>query len=299
MGKVFAAADIGSNTAHLLVAELAPNGIKRLANESVWLSLGEIVTREGVIPPALVDTLVDTIRSYKRTAELHRAEQFFVFATEAMRLARNHNHILTRIFDSVGVKITIITPQREAELSVSGISLDCAVQGEFVMVEVGGGSAQIAHCVESQIVQEKSLSIGTGKLRAMFQDQIVGHHDIEKIELHIKESLREFEPPDSSIKLFASGGIARGLVRALHPDGQKEIKAYELDYAIRTAIDLTTEQLARRFGVKLKRAQSILPGALVYKATLNHLNRESIFVSEYGVREGAVLDMANRQASIA
>ena len=93
-------------------------------------------------------------------------------------------------------------------------------------------------------------------------------------------------------RMVASGGIARGLIRALHPDGDKALHAYELDYAVRTAQGLSIDALTRRFNVKQKRAQSLLPGGTVYRAILRHFGLESMVVSEFGVREGLIMEAA-------
>jgi len=89
MGRVLATADIGSNTAHLLVADVTGDRMKRLANLSEWLSLGEVVSRLGRIPKPLEDQLVTSLAGFKRAATQLKAERLYVFATEAMRQAEN------------------------------------------------------------------------------------------------------------------------------------------------------------------------------------------------------------------
>ena len=95
--RVFAAADIGSNTAHLLVAATDGSLVMRIDNYNEWIPLGEVVTRVGSIPKEVTQDLVDACKSFKRLADAKGAEELYVFATEGMRMARNHETVLRKI----------------------------------------------------------------------------------------------------------------------------------------------------------------------------------------------------------
>lgn len=300
MARRYAAADIGSNTVHLLVAELGARGaLRRLVNESEWLSLGEVVSREGHIPDDHADRLVGTLRRYKRISQEFGADGVYVFATEAMRVASNHPEILQRIQRTTGITVELISPAREAELSLSGVTLDTPLEGEQVFFEVGGGSAQIAHCRGRRVLAEHSLPIGTGRLKAQFPlRQPVSAEILEELRDFLSERLREVPCPSGLDGLVASGGVARGLIRALHPDGQRQLQTYELDYLIRSVAGLEVGTIVRRFGVKQKRAATLLSGALVFREAMRRFGLDALTVSEFGVREGAILEMAT-QGSLA
>jgi exopolyphosphatase/guanosine-5'-triphosphate,3'-diphosphate pyrophosphatase len=77
----------------------------------------------------------------------------------------------------------------------------------------------------------------------------------------------------------------------LHPDGERTVHQEELEYAIWVASKHPVETLMARFGVKYKRAATLLPGAAVYLATLKVFRHVSMKVSDYGVREGAILEL--------
>jgi len=88
------------------------------------------------------------------------------------------------------------------------------------------------------------------------------------------------------------GGVARGLWRALHPDGEKRLALAEIEYLIWATERLSTERIIERFNVKPKRAGTLLPGALVYLALMRKFGVAELAISEFGVREGAILNMA-------
>src|SRR5579871_1212230 len=143
MSRVFAAADIGSNTVHLLIAETDGKSVTRLDNESIWVSLGETVTREGLVPPDLEANLIGSLRNFKRLAKARKAEYVYVFATEAMRLAKNHEDVIAKVLEDTGLVVDLISPRREAELGLLGTMLDSPHNVDLAL-EVGGGSAQIS-----------------------------------------------------------------------------------------------------------------------------------------------------------
>lgn len=297
MPRILATADIGSNTCHLLVASTDGTKIQRLVNETEWLSLGEIVTREGVIPEQLTQRLLNTVSTFKRLADGQRAERFYVFATEAMRVASNHEDVVDQIRDKTGVQVEIISPRREVELSLRGVQLDSPTLGPTLLIEVGGGSAQIARCEDGLTTHQISLPLGSGRLIGevgLTHPPSVGQ--LTALNAWVDKHLRPCHGYPSVSHVVSSGGLARGLIRALHPDGDRTIHAEELEYAIWAASKYPVETLMARFGVKLKRAATLLPGATVYLATLRVFRHVSMKVSDFGVREGAILELFSDQA---
>ena len=297
MGRTFATADIGSNTVHLLVADVTKQAFRRLRNEADWLSLGEVVSREKVIPEQKVARLIATLQGFKAIARSCQADDLYVFATEAMRVAANHEDVIQRIRKEVGVKVDLISAAREAELSMRGSLLDLAPAEPFALLEVGGGSAQVALCEDGKLLAEKSLSIGTGRLIAEAEiEQPTSETSIRGLSNIITDSISNANLPTTIESVVGSGGVARGFVRALHPDGSHRIDRYELEYLLGSASKLSIDQIALRFSVKVKRAMTLVPGAAVFIALLHHFGADHMMVSEFGVREGALLEMAEGQS---
>ncbi len=292
MGRVYAAADIGSNTAHLLVAEETRGQLRRLANESDWLSLGEIVSREGTIPKPQVDRLLSTLKRFKQTASSLGADGLYVFATEAMRKAKNCDEIVALIKREVGITLDIISPAREAELSLRGVLPLMVDSGPFILLEAGGGSVQVAEWDGNKLLRKTSLPIGTGTLIAKAElSQPSDRDQVSRATEIIHAALASVGSIPSPARVVACGGVARGIWRALHPDGDPFLHCPELEYLSWDAERLNIAQIIARYGVKHRRALTILPGCLVYLEILRWIGQESMYVSEYGVREGAIFEM--------
>ena len=296
MGRVLATADIGSNTAHLLIAELGRTNLKRMVNESEWLSLGEVVSREGCIPKEAEDRLVETLTRFKRLADGAKAQSLYVFATEAMRRASNCDDVLKRIKKECGIEVDIVSPRREAELGLRGALQDTKPTNPVLMIETGGGSVQAAYCHNNVITEEVSLRIGTGVLIAKSNLQFPAAKPmVNKIKSVVDEALEALNIMPPAASAIACGGVARGIWRALHPDGEKTIFRKELEFLAWDTQRLSEEQIVARYSVKPKRAQTLLPGSLIYLAMLEKIGIDEITVSQYGVREGAVMEIAGQK----
>jgi exopolyphosphatase/guanosine-5'-triphosphate,3'-diphosphate pyrophosphatase len=293
MGKVLAAVDIGSNTVHLLVAGTQEGSVQRLCDENEWLNLGEIVAERGDIPLPVQDRLIDTLVTYRGLAKQHRASRWYIFGTEAMRKARNSEKVLKRVKAEVGADVELVTGQREAELGVAGVLVDSDEADEMMLAEVGGGSAQVAFVKDQALVDDASLPIGTGALNARFHLTFpTAPGAVDALTEHVREALATGTPHPTVKRVVASGGVARGLWRAVHPDGEREVAIEELDYLIWSTQRLNRSQIELRFQVKPRRAATLLTGAIIFREVLKRYKQPSMLVSRFGVREGAVLEMA-------
>ena len=293
MTQLYAAADIGSNTAHLLVAASDGEIVMRVDNVNEWIGLGEVVARRGEIPKDVADQLVLSVFEFKRVSEAKRVRKLYVFATEAMRAAPNHEEVIRRIQKETGVRVEIISPEREAELSFLGVQLDTRHYGAELLFEVGGGSAQIAELNDGEMGEKCSLKIGTGKVLAESNLTNPGTELALKVaQQYIRTQLSKCSVGRKAETAVVSGGVGRGLWRALHPDGEKVIGQFELDYLFKSVKMLPTDRVSSRFSVKQKRAGTLLVGSLIYLELMRHFSVENLVISEFGVREGAVLEMA-------
>ncbi len=293
MGRVLSTVDIGSNTLHLLVADTNEGSIHRVTDVNEWLNLGEVVAREGEVPLPLQDQLIETLDVYRSQAKADRAERFYVFGTEAMRTAKNAKKVLKRIRVEVGVEVDLVSGQREAELGIAGVLVDSDGADEMIVAEVGGGSAQVAFARGGELVDDTSLPLGTGTLSARMGLFFPCREEkVQKLtEMIRKEIARAPEHPEVE-QITASGGVARGIWRALHADSDREIAIQELDYLIWATQRLAIDQIGIRFQVKPRRAATLLPGAIIFREILRKYKRDRMLVSRFGVREGAVLQMA-------
>jgi len=216
-----------------------------------------------------------------------------------MRKASNGAEVLARLARD-GTPIDLIDGRREAEFGLAGAWLDSRSSAErILMVEVGGGSAQVAFAQGRgddlpMIQEERSLPLGTGALIGRLGiTQPSSEAQLADLEEFVKHQLQPaFDGQKPTDTIIGVGGVARGVWRSLHPDGNPVVCREEIDYLIWATRRLTHEEVSARFNVKLRRASTLLPGAVVYRTILECAGADQIRVSRFGVREGAILEMA-------
>ncbi|MEO7453947.1 MAG: hypothetical protein ABIV13_04205 [Fimbriimonadales bacterium] len=299
---VYAAADIGSNTVHLLVAQTDGRGVVRLDNQSFWLGLGEEVATTGEISKEKQRELTAALESFKKISASRKTQAMYVFGTEAVRRAGNHKEVLTSIRQKTGIEVDVISSNREAELAVKGAMLDSFGEMPTAFFDIGGGSAQIARIEASGITRLHSLALGTGTVSVNLElGDPVSPAGYERLQRALNEQLEPLQDLQPVQRLVGGGGVARGILRSLHPDKDRLIERYEIDYLEKTARKFGSPKLSKRLRVSGARAKTLFPGVSVIRKLMDVLDCGHIVISEFGIREGAVLELAEgslKQAAI-
>jgi exopolyphosphatase/guanosine-5'-triphosphate,3'-diphosphate pyrophosphatase len=297
--RTFATADIGSNTVHLLVAQTDGRGVVRLENQSFWLGLGEEVAANGEIGKEKQRELAAALTSFKKIAASRKAQAMYVFATEAVRRAANHKQVLTSIRQRAGIEVDVISSEREAELAVKGAMLDSFGEMPTAFFDIGGGSAQVARVEASGVTRLYSLPLGTGTISVkMGLEDPASPEAYQRFASTLDKHLDPLEALLPIRRMVGGGGVARGIMRSLHADKSRLIERYEIDYLEETARKTSSRVLSKRFGVSGARAKTLFPGVSVVRKLMDVLDCPHILISEFGIREGAVLELAEGKLSL-
>jgi len=141
--RIGAAIDVGSNSVHLLVAEIGEEETRVLLDESVLLGLGAMVDIEGKIPADGAEAAIDALTEYIAAAQDEGAEWITLLATEPLRRASNRTHFCEDVQEATGRPLHVLSHEEEAELTVLGV-LDGEPPDEPLLVlDIGGGSSEI------------------------------------------------------------------------------------------------------------------------------------------------------------
>src|SRR5260221_13550983 len=117
-----AALDLGSNSFHLLVADVHPDGtFTPVAREKEMLRLGDDVARHGSIPEASADRAVAAVRRLRQLADALGAREVIAKATSAIRTAANGSELVDRIEAETGIEVEVINGTEEARLVFAAI----------------------------------------------------------------------------------------------------------------------------------------------------------------------------------
>jgi exopolyphosphatase/guanosine-5'-triphosphate,3'-diphosphate pyrophosphatase len=167
-----AAIDIGTNSVRLLVAERSPKGdVRPLVRLGDSCRLGEGLEATGRIMPRAEERTRDTLSRFaKRARELDCAE-VVVAATNALRSATNGSEVTRRLSSAAGFPIRILSGEEEARFVyravVEGLHWE-AERGEYLVIDIGGGSVEIVRGVGNSVERWVSLELGCVRLSEKF-----------------------------------------------------------------------------------------------------------------------------------
>jgi len=282
----FAAIDIGTNAARLLIAEVDNSdvqvAIKKYSYARIPLQLGLDVFQDGLISPKKAIDFMKSIRAFKLIVEIFDVQEMRVCATSAMREARNAIEIKDNIEQETGVTIEIISGDEEAELIFSTFNL-FNIQNSYIVVDVGGGSTEISVFENGERVAAKSFKIGTLRL--------LKKKTSKNIWKQVENWLNENVDLSSIHQVYATGGNINKTHKILGMQFMEPISINSLD-KLRNDLDkLSVQERIQQYQLKPDRADVIVPALDIYLFILKEMCCDEIIVPKIGLSDGMIYNM--------
>ncbi|HET9382697.1 MAG TPA: Ppx/GppA phosphatase family protein [Streptomyces sp.] len=295
--------DVGSNTVHLLVVDAHP-GARPLPAHShkAELRLAQLLDADGAIGPDGVDRLVAVVRDALQAAEDKGVEDLLPFATSAVREASNADEVLARVRAGTGVELAVLTGAEEARLTFLAARRWFGWSaGRLLVLDIGGGSLEIAYGMDEEPDAAVSLPLGAGRLTAgWLPGDPPDAQDVRALRRHVRTEIARtvgdiarFGPPDHVVatsKTFRQ--LARIAGAARSADGlyvQRELKRQSLEAWVPRLAGMTAAECAELPGVSEGRASQLLAGALVAEGAMDLFGVESVEICPWALREGVIL----------
>jgi len=303
-----AGVDIGTLTCRLLIAEITQDGklLERRSDRRI-LRLGEGVDRTQMLTPSAMDRVCQTLRNWRAIIDDARVDGETAVATSAVREAANRDLFLQRANQEAGFEIEVITGEEEARRTLLGVRFGAPDHVSAMLgIDIGGGSTELFLDRPPQSPVIRSIDVGVVRMAERFL-----HHDpptdieVRLARKAITTALRSVQRSLGSLRDATLIGTA-GSVTTLAAMAQR-LPAYESsrihNYRLRldTIRQLETEILGRSkeqrrgmFGLEDGREEVIAAGVLILGETLETLGYPDCLVSDYGLREGVLIDLAQR-----
>ncbi|MFJ8140796.1 Ppx/GppA family phosphatase [Streptomyces sp. NPDC096013] len=303
--------DVGSNTVHLLVVDAHP-GARPLPAHShkVELRLAQLLDEDGAIGPEGVDKLAGVVQEALQAAEDKGVEELLPFATSAVREASNADDVLARVQTETGVELQVLTGAEEARLTFLAARRWFGWSaGKLLVLDIGGGSLEIAYGIDEEPDAAASLPLGAGRLTAAWLPGDPPEPDaIRALRRHVRAQIARtvgefsrFGAPDHVVatsKTFKQ--LARLAGAARSADGlyvQRELKRGSLESWVPRLAGMTTAQRALLPGVSEGRAEQLIAGAMVAEGAMDLFGVETLEVCPWALREGVILRRLDQMQS--
>ncbi len=287
--------DIGSNTVHLLAARTDGRNIIPLADLSDGLRLGGDVDATGTIGDLKLQQLLSTLMRFQAAAEAVGVTNLHLLATNAIRVADNREQVCQAITQTTGLPVEVLPPEQEAELAYMGADANCPSIGPQVMVDIGGGSMQIAVGQNGRVWDTVSLPLGAARVAAHFMPSDPPTHVEEALLVsYLSNVIPPALPlPDTNVTgLIGVGGTLRRMPALLGLQAGESIPADGLRDIPLMLRGRATSEIAEAYSLKPERARLLLSAALVLKEVARGYDFPPVIMSPYGLREGAILSFA-------
>ena len=277
----YAAIDIGSNAVRLLIKEIKEEQgnahFSKVLMLRVPLRLGFDVFDIGKISEKKEKNMIRLMKAFRHLMKIYDVKHCRACATSAMRDAKNGMDIIKQIEKKTGVHIDIIDGQEEAKIIYNNHVEHMEDQkGNYMYVDVGGGSTEINLLSEGQLVCSRSYNIGTVRML----NNAVKDSEWERL----KNDLAELAKSYPQTNIIGSGGNINKLYRLADKKNKKKMTMQvsvlqELHTRLKA---LSLEERMEQFGMKPDRADVIIPAGEIFLTIANIIGASYIHVPVIG-----------------
>lgn len=286
--------DIGSNSVRMVVYHALKRVPLPLFNEKYMCALGKGLAKSGKLNPAGVKQAEAAIARFLVMANRLEVASLDILATAAVRDASNGDAFVKGLEKQHGIKITVISGEREAELAAKAV-LSSFHEPYGISADLGGGSMELATVERTRVGERASCHLGSLRILDTTDGKREKMEELIKSELKHIGWLKNAAPPC----IYAIGGGFRTLAK-LHMKKTSYPLNLVHEYSMsRRAVgqirekllELSSEELLRLPGITEKRASTIVPTAMVLHQLMNYTHAPEVRFSVSGIREGFFFDL--------
>ncbi len=298
--------DIGASAVRLVVAQIDPDGRALVLEEaSRGLLLGKDTFSSGKIGSATTEAVIRALEGFRRIMDGYGVKRVRAVATSAVREAENADTFVDRVRVRTGLNVEIIDGSEESRLTYLAtrerlIDHPVAQAEHAVLVEVGGGRADLTRLGRMQPKQSGVYPLGANRLRQSLASWH-GRHE-QRIRLlnrqiinTIDDVVRELRVGDAT-EMIALGSDIRFAAKRLVDDEESEgVRSVSRDALLAFCAEIEQhdeEALVQRFRLSQVDSETLVPAMLVYRSLLLATAAPRVIVPDVSLRAGVLVEFA-------
>lgn len=304
-----AAIDVGTNSVHMVVADVDAGGFTVVTTDKEVVRLGEGSAGMDRIGTDAIGRGVAALVRMGHIAEGLGADVRAV-ATSAVREAANRDDFLRAVREATGIGVEVVSGAEEARLIHLGVSRSLDLrEGSVLVVDIGGGSTEFCLARDGGLEIAQSIKVGAVRLTDLCLPEgrvtRAGIADVrERVRSSITHVVREIVAAGPERAILSSGtseSIARMVAaRRDHPEPPGfngfTFTSGELDEVVEEILDAETPKDRSRIpGLEPRRADIIVAGAVILQEVVTALGLRMLEYSTSALREGVLIDTAVRR----
>ena len=297
----YAVIDVGTNSVKFNISDRRPDGAwQTLVDRAEITRLGEGLDKTGDISPDSMERTVSAIVGMVSEAREAGVTAMAAVGTMGLRTAHNSQQFIDMVEQRCGVRIEIIPGTEEGRLAYLAVKAGLGLaEGTLVIFDTGGGSTQFTFGRGSNVDEQFSLNVGAVRFTEKFG--LAGMVSQEQLKLAQDAIASEFTRIDGRLSpdaLVGMGGAITNIAAVKHQMAKYDpdviqgsvIEQSEVERQIEMYRAQSLEERRAIVGLQPKRADVILAGTCIVKIVMDKLGKDTLSVSDRGLRHGLLID---------
>jgi exopolyphosphatase / guanosine-5'-triphosphate,3'-diphosphate pyrophosphatase len=305
--RPIAVVDMGASAIRLVVAEAPPNQPLRILEEvSRGVLLGKDTFTHGRLSSPTIEATLKALEGFRRLMDTYGVLRYRAVATSAVREASNSDAFLDRVRLRTGLDVEVIDGSEENRLTYIAVREQlrdhpARDEGEALLVEVGGGSADISFLRKGQPIQSGTYPLGSIRMRQTLASW-QGSHDqgarllVRHIHNVVDDIRREMPLREASHFIAVGADVRFAAARILGDDAPKDGVPVVTREAFTAFCDevvaFDIDQILERYRLSQSEAETLVPALLAYRELLLETVAEQVTVPDASLRLGLLLDLS-------
>jgi exopolyphosphatase/guanosine-5'-triphosphate,3'-diphosphate pyrophosphatase len=297
----YAVIDVGTNSVKFHVGELVGDNTWQTSVDRAELTrLGEGLEQSAAITEEATERTANAIAGMAEEARRNRSVAIAAVGTAGLRIARNGDEVIATIRSKTGVTIEVISGEEEGRLAYLAVRAGLPLgEGTLVVFDTGGGSSQFTFGQGERVLERFSVNVGAVRYTERFGlNGVVTSEILAEAIAAISTDLSRLDGREQPDTLAAMGGAVTNLTAVSYgmakynPDVIQGaiLHRSEIERQIELYRSMTLEARREIVGLQPKRADVILAGACIVQAIMDKLGKDSVIVSDRGLRHGLLVE---------
>ena len=297
--------DLGTNTFHLLIAEVRAGDIIEIHKNQIPVKIGEGGINQQLIAPQAFQRGMNALAIFREELNNYGIGQTTAYATSALRDANNGTDFIEQAQQLHQIQIELITGEQEAELIYNGVKHAFDLPDSNVLVmDIGGGSVEFIIGKRDEIFWKKSYPIGAARLIERFhKNDPISDEEIVSLQSYLVHNVKELR--DALLQfpttiLIGSAGSFETLTEVIKKDLQipfdplakhaDEIPLESFASFYETIITKKTVDRSKLHGMADFRVEMIVVATILMDVVIKRFDIERLIASHYSLKEGILFN---------
>ncbi len=304
---LFAILDLGTNTFHLLIADVKKDGTwKAVMKERVTVKIGQGGINKRTIAPAPYRRGIGALEKFNLEIRKRNIKKVAAFGTAALRTADNGKEFISEVLQKTGIKIKLISGKEEASLIYSGVKQAIKKwKGKILVMDIGGGSVEYIIADENKLLWKQSFKLGAALLLDKFHpSDPLNNSNLRIIKQYLNKELVELYnacvkyQPETLVGSAGSFETFASMIRHKFPESGSHYGKTEHPISLKHFNELYKELIVSNKqersvmkGLIKMRMDMIVLAAIILKTVLDKTKITTIKLSAYSLKEGALVSI--------